>query len=77
MTKVPAVEGWFTTDPDAPQLIGAQCPKCSTLVFPPRENVCPNPSCDSDTLEPTMLSRRGRVWSYTCLLYTSPSPRDS
>jgi len=74
VTKVPAVEGWFTTDPDAPQLIGAQCPKCSTLVFPPRENVCPNPSCDSDTLEPTMLSRRGRVWSYTENHYAPPAP---
>ncbi len=74
VTRVPAVEGWFTTDPDAPHLIGAKCPKCATLVFPPRENNCPNPSCDSDTLEPTPLSRRGRVWSYTENHYAPPAP---
>ena len=36
VTRVPAVEGWFTTDPDDPRLIGAKCPVCSTIVFPPR-----------------------------------------
>lgn len=74
VTQVPAVEGWFTTDPDAPHLIGAKCPKCHTLVFPPRANNCPNPSCDSDTLEPTPLSRRGKVWSYTENHYAPPAP---
>jgi uncharacterized OB-fold protein len=74
VTRVPAVEGWFTTDPDAPHLIGAKCPKCATVVFPPREGACPNPACDSDALEPTPLSRRGRVWSYTENHYAPPAP---
>ena len=73
VTRVPAVDGWFTTD-DEPHLIGARCPACATIVFPPREGGCPNPECDSDTLEPTELSRRGRVWSYTENHYAPPPP---
>jgi uncharacterized OB-fold protein len=74
VTRVPAVEGWFTIDPREPHLIGARCPACTTIVFPPRGGGCPNPECDSDTLEPTELSRRGRVWSYTENHYAPPPP---
>ena len=74
MTRVPAVEGWFTTDPREPHLIGGRCPECSTVVFPPREGGCPNPECDSDVLEAMELSRRGRVWSYTENHYAPPAP---
>ena len=74
VTRVPAVEGWFTTDADEPRLIGARCPRCTTIVFPPRADACPNPECDSDTLEPTELSRRGTVWSYTENHYAPPPP---
>lgn len=69
----PAVEGWFTTD-DPPHLIGARCPACGTYVFPPRATDCPNPGCDAEALEPTPLSRRGRVWSYTENRYAPPPP---
>ena len=41
---------------------------------PAREGACPNPECDSDALEPTELSRRGRVWSYTENHYAPPPP---
>ncbi len=43
-------------------------------MFPPRENACPNPDCDSNVLEPTELSRRGRIWSYTENHYAPPPP---
>jgi uncharacterized OB-fold protein len=68
------VDGWFTTDADAPCLIGAACTVCGTLVFPPRANACPNPDCDSDVLEPRELGRRGRIWSYTENYYAPPPP---
>jgi uncharacterized OB-fold protein len=74
VTRVPAVEGWFTTDADEPRLIGRRCPGCATVVFPPRDGACPNPECDSETLEPAELSRRGRVWSYTENHYAPPAP---
>ena len=51
-----------------------KCPVCSTVVFPPREGACPNPTCDSDELDPTPLSRRGTVWSYTENHYAPPPP---
>ena len=75
---VPAVQGWFTTpadgDTEQPHLIGAKCVECATYVFPPRATGCPNPHCASDVLEPTPLSRRGKVWSYTENQYAPPKP---
>jgi uncharacterized protein len=70
---VPAVEGWFTTS-EPYTLIGGKCPQCGTYVFPPRSGACPNPACDSMELEPTPLSRRGTVWSYTENHYPPPPP---
>lgn len=77
-SQEPAVDGWFATD-DAgiPHLIGSKCPQCGTYVFPPRENNCPNPACDSDALESVALSRRGKLWSYTENRYAPPPPYPS
>ncbi|MDH6247720.1 putative OB-fold protein [Mycobacterium sp. OTB74] len=73
--SAPAIDGWWDTDESGqPHLIGAKCPKCGTYVFPPRENNCPSPACDSDVLEPVALSRRGKVWSYTENRYPPPAP---
>ena len=72
-SSAPAVDGWFTTDPE-PHLVGLRCTACGTLVFPPRALACPNPDCTGTTLEPTPLSRRGRVWSYTTNHYAPPEP---
>lgn len=68
------IDGWFTTDPDSPHLIGGRCPECGTYVFPPRAADCPNPACGSAVLESTPLSRRGRVWSFTENRYAPPPP---
>ena len=74
LLRVPIVDGWFTTDIDEPTLIGSKCPQCATYVFPPREGYCPNPACESETLAPTPLSRRGRIWSYCENRYAPPPP---
>lgn len=66
-------EGWFTTDPE-PALLGHRCPACGTVAFPRPALGCPNPACPSDELEPTPLSRRGRIWSYTDARYQPPPP---
>lgn len=73
LERVPAVEGWFTLE-DEPRLIGSRCDACGTYVFPPRSGSCPNPSCASEELEATPLSRTGRVWSYTENRYAPPPP---
>ena len=70
---IPAVEGWFTTG-DQPTLVGQRCDACGTVVFPPTANWCPNPACAGESLQPTALSRRGRVWSYTDARYQPPAP---
>ena len=71
--RTPAIEGWFTTV-EPYTLLGARCPACGTYVFPPRSGACPNPGCESMELEPTPLSRKGRVWSYTENHYAPPPP---
>lgn len=75
-TRVPAVEGWFTTD-DEPHLVGSRCTTCATVVFPPvpgDEGFCPNPSCRGRAFEAAPLSRTGTVWSYTDARYQPPPP---
>lgn len=74
-TSVPALgaDGWFTTDPE-PALVGHRCPACGTVAFPRPPLGCPNPACESDALEPTPLSRQGRIWSYTDARYQPPPP---
>ena len=71
--RIPAVEGWFTTS-EPYTLIGAKCTACGTVVFPPRSGSCPSPDCDGTELEPTPLSRKGKVWSYTENHYAPPPP---
>lgn len=74
----PAIDGWFSTDESgSPHLNGSRCPQCATYVFPPRAQHCPNPACQSVTLEPVALSRRGTVWSYAENRYAPPPPYPS
>ncbi|HTX00355.1 MAG TPA: OB-fold domain-containing protein [Acidimicrobiales bacterium] len=75
-TSTPVVEGWlFVGGPgEPPALIGLSCTRCTTVVFPPTAIACPNPRCQSPSLEPTRLSRSGRIWSYTDAQYQPPPP---
>lgn len=74
MPRVPAVEGWFTLDADAPALIGSKCTSCGTYAFPKKNGLCPNPQCESEQHQEVQLSRHGRVWSYTDARYQPPPP---
>jgi uncharacterized OB-fold protein len=73
-TRVPAVEGWFSTEGDEPALLGSRCRSCGTYAFPREAFFCRNPACDSTAFDEVSLSRRGRVWSYTDAHYTPPAP---
>lgn len=73
-SAVPAIEGWFTTDPDDPRLLGTRCQACGTVFFPREETLCRNPSCSSTDLVETPLSRSGTIWSYTNACYQPPEP---
>jgi uncharacterized OB-fold protein len=73
-SRVPAVEGWFTTEGDAPALLGSRCHGCGTYAFPSQSLFCGNPGCDGTEFDEVPLSRRGKVWSYTDARYTPPAP---
>jgi len=72
-TRIPAVDGWFTTDGPA-HLIGSRCTTCGTKFFPRRTVACADPSCAGMEFEDVPLSRTGKVWSYTENRYQPPPP---
>jgi uncharacterized OB-fold protein len=71
--RVPAVDGWFTTD-DEPALLGTRCEACGTFFFPREDSFCRNPACDGTDLREVRLSRRGKVWASTVNRYAPPAP---
>lgn len=73
-TRVPAIEGWFTTDPEAPALLATRCTSCGTYFFPAERYLCRNPACRGREFDEVELSRRGRIWSFTNTCYQPPPP---
>jgi uncharacterized OB-fold protein len=73
-TRVPAVDGWFTYDTDAPALLGSRCTSCGNVAFPKEVSHCRNPHCAGTEFAETELSRTGTVWSYTDACYQPPKP---
>ena len=71
-TRVPAVEGLFTMD-DEPHLIGGKLSTRDTYIFP-KDLGGGDPAAPGDTVEEVLLSRRGRIWSYTNSAYPPPAP---
>ncbi len=71
--RVPAVEGLFTLDEHAPHLIGGKVPGTESYFFP-MHTAGADPSVGSVPLEEVLLSRRGRIWSYTTSHYPPPPP---
>ena len=71
-TRVPAVEGMFTMD-DEPRLVGGKVPGRDTYFFP-RHVAGGDPATLGVELEEVLLSRTGRVWSYTSSDYAPPPP---
>ena len=74
MTRVPAIEGWFTDDEAAPELLGTRGTDSGSYFFPPSLAVSANPNAPFETREPVVLSRTGTLWSYTTNHYAPPEP---
>ena len=71
--RVAAVEGMHTLDGE-PHLIGAKIAGRETYFFP-KHLAGGDPAVPAGTeLEEVLLSRRGRVWSYTTSNYQPPAP---
>jgi len=71
--RIPAIEGYFTLDEDAPRLIGTRCESSGTYFFPPEHTASRAPGHDGPLVE-VELSRTGKVWSYTSASYQPPEP---
>ena len=76
-TRLPAIEGWFTLDDEAPDLLGCRCPTCGNFAFPKETFFCRNPACQGKEFAETELSRTGTVWSYTDACYQPPKPYEA
>lgn len=70
--QIPLVDGLFTWPSDQPSLIGSRCKTCGEYYFP-KVN-CKNPDCPKKDVEEVLLSRRGKLWSYTIEPYQPPLP---
>lgn len=72
-TRVPVVQGMHTTEGE-PHLIGAKLAGRETYFFP-KHLAGGDPAVNGpQDLEEVLLSRRGRVWSYTTSNYQPPAP---
>ena len=72
--KVPAVEGMFTMDPATPTLIGGKSRSSGSYYFP-KDLAGNNPEAASnESREEVVLSREGKVWSYTSADYPPALP---
>lgn len=72
--RVPAVEGWFTSDEGAPRLLGRRGRESGSYFFPPSLAVSANPRFPFEATDEVALSRQGRLWSYTTNHYQPPEP---
>jgi len=73
-TRVPAADGWFTMDEAQPQLMGARGAESGSYFWPTGIATSVNPAKPGETREPALLSRRGRLWSWTTNHYAPPEP---
>ena len=69
----PIAEGLFALKDGKPSLIVTHCKSCGDYFFP-KTFTCHNPNCKEKQVEDTMLSRKGKVSSYTVMCYPPPPP---
>jgi uncharacterized protein len=72
--QYPAEEGLFTWPSEQPQLIAGRCKTCNTYYFP-KTFIRHHPDCtDRSATEEVLLSRKGKVDTYTIQHYQPPPP---
>ena len=69
--QVPVQERLFTWGVGEPQLIGSRCTRCGEVTFP-EQQICLN--CCTQTMERLLLSRKGRLYSFTIQRHQPPPP---
>jgi len=69
--RLPIAAGLFTWPSEAPQLIASKCKACGEVAFP-KQASCPN--CTGDATEEVLLTRRGKLWTWTIQRFPPPPP---
>ena len=72
--KVPAVEGMFTMDAANPTLIGGKSRSSGSYYFPKDLAGNDPEAATNESREEVVLSREGKVWSYTSADYPPALP---
>jgi uncharacterized protein len=75
LKQIPLVEGLFQWPSEDPRLIASKCKKCGSVAFP-RAFYCTNPDCEKvkENVEEILLSKQGKLWTYTFQIYSPPLP---
>jgi uncharacterized OB-fold protein len=71
--KVPALPDLFTWSEDGVHLLSARCGSCGTFFFP-RYHEQHRPGCSRQGIEKVLLSKGGKLSSYTIQYYMPPPP---
>ncbi len=73
--KTPIIQGLFAWPADEPRLLASRCKECGTVAFP-KSPFCTNPDCVKvrENVEEVLLSKRGKVWTFTTQHYPAPLP---
>ena len=69
--QIPIAEGLFTWPAEDPSLIGSKCRACGEVAFPSQPS-CPD--CAGEDCSEILLSRRGRLWTWTIQNFPPPPP---
>ncbi|MBI2846677.1 MAG: OB-fold domain-containing protein [Chloroflexi bacterium] len=69
--QVPTIGGLFTWPSSDPRLIGIRCKSCGTCSFP-KTYIKHRPDCKQPELEEVLLSKRGKLSTYTVQHYPPP-----
>jgi len=71
--QVPIGNNLFTESEGKPSLIVTHCKSCGDYIFP-KSFTCHNPNCKDKQVEDVLLSRKGKITSYSVMNYPPPPP---
>ncbi len=69
--RLPIQDGIFTWPSERPQLVASRCKACGEVTFP-KQDGCPH--CTERRAEEVLLSRRGKLWTWTVQRFPPPVP---
>ena len=71
--QIPIADGLFTWPAEEPRLIGGECKNCGKYFFP-KAYPLHKPGCRKQEVEEVLLSRQGKLRSFTWQYYQPPPP---